>query len=807
MNMRNKRKLMGCFQILLSTLFLYPNLCWSLQIQDYTLRPMPAYERDVLDDKIKSNNYTLDEETGLAIPDPHLKPFPSQYSQSYLEELHRRVVNRLKYAVLSFSGIREIFDSTLKDIRGRKREDPDGYTVPDWEGIGSEITDAAKVHIATIARNFAQLVKERSDKEKPVITMAMDTRHTGPAIADIVIRMLLCEGIDVRFSFITTISELMLWSKSIGADGWIYISASHNPRGHNGIKLGLVSKSSDGTSDTQILSENDGLLLRETIKRDLQDIKNTSKVIKVVNNVSLKNIRRVYENINNNRSESHKMYSNNSDTLVTGKDVFSKARRLKKKWSRQIRKKRLVIGLDPNGGARSKIEAEYWRSWGFDVIEYNGKPREDMVGALAPTQESMEELSKKMVEFNLSPERTEDGRTMIAAIRFDTDGDRKNCVFWDLREKRPIAPGVQVCFALDVIAKVMQDGIRERLNPDVLEDNREVVVVVNDATSTLLERLKDILGFKLRVTEVGEANVIEAAEEEKANGKTVVIIGEGSNGGAFTLQLKVREPRFTIGTILSFLLDKRLVKEYLKRMDREDLLNKKDFSIVDLINTLPPSATTDFFTEKHEGDRIGLAIPFKLFKDTVTNYLIKNPSKIGRLIETISKEFNNAIPSISGEFSYEIWNYERSRRLSEYAHRKRKRGSVKSDHSGGYRIEIYHTEISTGKKRLIGWLWFRPSATEFGVIRKGVSISHWILSKETQEMIHNLKAEMENMLNELLNEVELLSAVEFWKNISNYNKSEKDMFLESLTRHPGLIPPIEKALPKNERSRFLLECI
>ena len=65
----------------------------------------------------------------------------------------------------------------------------------------------------------------------------MDTRPTGPAIAETMLRVFLAKKIAVSYTGIIASPEIMVYAHS--ADGFVYISASHNPIGYNGIKFGL----------------------------------------------------------------------------------------------------------------------------------------------------------------------------------------------------------------------------------------------------------------------------------------------------------------------------------------------------------------------------------------------------------------------------------------------------------------------------------------------------------------------------------------------------------------------------------------
>ena len=91
--------------------------------------------------------------------------------------------------------------------------------------------------ISVIAANvFFDYIKEVSGQEAPVIALGIDSRPTGPAIADAMIHALVKKGAIIQYSAVTAAPEIMAYAKKL--DGFIYVSASHNPIGHNGIKFG-----------------------------------------------------------------------------------------------------------------------------------------------------------------------------------------------------------------------------------------------------------------------------------------------------------------------------------------------------------------------------------------------------------------------------------------------------------------------------------------------------------------------------------------------------------------------------------------
>ncbi len=83
---------------------------------------------------------------------------------------------------------------------------------------------------------FFDYLVEVTGQECPVIALGNDSRPTGSQIAGAMLHTLVAKGALVQYSGITSAPEIMAYAKKL--DGFIYISASHNPIGHNGIKFG-----------------------------------------------------------------------------------------------------------------------------------------------------------------------------------------------------------------------------------------------------------------------------------------------------------------------------------------------------------------------------------------------------------------------------------------------------------------------------------------------------------------------------------------------------------------------------------------
>jgi phosphoglucomutase len=648
----------------------------------------------------------IDTETNLTIGDPEKIPFEIG-QEINIDRLQENIKKRLKFGIASPSGIRQIFDSTYGD-----------ELADDTNGAGESITDAGKIHIATIADSFSKLLKEKYNDPIKVV-VAIDSRHTGTAIADIIIRIFVHHGIEVKYTFITPITECAVYSRE-SSNGFIYISASHNPKGYNGLKLGL----DDGRLLPSDLANN---FIKQYQSR-LQSKQNTLDMIAKLRESDTYILSEIYNKVPLYRKESRSIYAKFSDMLITGTHNYKKAIEIKEQLKKEIKNRNIWIGIDYNGGARN--DKEYLESWGFNVYEINNRPRIDMVHDLSPIPEACKQASDELIKMQ------NEGKNIVAFFVYDTDGDRKNIIIPD-GIKGAIIPGVQMIFVLDVLSAILNIKLSS-------EQNQKLAVVVNDATSSIIEQLAEYLDFIVKRVEVGEANVATAGINLSKQGINVPIMGEGSNGSVFNLDLLVREPLLTIKTLINFITKPELTKYLLKALGSENTCDdwhsqsKIRGLFINIINSLPSSKTTDFFTD--EGIRKGdHELPLDIFKDNFDKYFES------KLWEGISEKISQIY---QGRAFYEFVNCEGQNELRGYGNRVTQKG--------GYKIEFY-IYTSDNIKRHIGWIWFRASATELGIIRKGVSISHWQASSDAQKQVNMMYEYIDKTFSDALDEVEKIT--------------------------------------------------
>jgi len=656
----------------------------------------------------------IDDETGIPIGDPAETPFPSPDAID-LAALCKNVETRRRHGIASASGIRQVFDATHGD-------EPTDFV----DGHGAQITDAAKAYAATIASSFADYLARRKEpsSDRLKIVVGIDTRPTGTAIADVIVRMLLAKGVDVRYIFVSAVTKTVVYTRE-SADGFIYISASHNPIGYNGVKLGLA--------DGRTLPAKESYEFIAEYEAALADQERIRQVIADVNGTPADQVRQVFDEIGKWRGEARDVYDQFCDCIMTGAVDPQEARGKKAQLSEQVRAMDLWIGLDPNGGARQ--DREYLESWGFNVAEINARPREDIVHELAPTPTASEAARKELLRLQ------DEGKKIVAFFVFDTDGDRRNIVVPD-GKGGAFLPGIQTIFALDILAAIGEKIKHGELAYDEQGNARERVgIAVNGPTSALMERLAERFDFVLKRVETGEASVAQGGELLAEEGVDVAMMGEGSNGSAFTLALLIREPIHTIHSIVSLISRPSLVQTLVKKLAPEvDCRawhdpDKITGLISNMISILPPSETTDVFTIA--GERRGLPLPQGLFKaqfDALFEELW--PGKRCDLAEGFVDD--------PMQFSYEFVSYEFENELRGRGNRDRQ--------TGGYKIEFFAETDDC--RRLVAWIWFRVSMTERGLTRRAASVSHWDLSPAATELVRRKQKQFDLLLEDLLAEAE-----------------------------------------------------
>ncbi|MGB1295531.1 MAG: phosphoglucosamine mutase [Flavobacteriales bacterium] len=128
--------------------------------------------------------------------------------------------------------------------------------------IGGRVDDAlTAIDIVKYSCSYATWVKETTKKDKLKIVIGRDARMSGPLVSSLVCSSLQMMGIDVvdlDLSTTPTVEMAVVWNK---ADGGIILTASHNPKQWNALKLlnskGEFVSAADGARILEIASQED----------------------------------------------------------------------------------------------------------------------------------------------------------------------------------------------------------------------------------------------------------------------------------------------------------------------------------------------------------------------------------------------------------------------------------------------------------------------------------------------------------------------------------------------------------------------
>ncbi|MFW5727191.1 MAG: hypothetical protein ACOCW5_01245 [Spirochaetia bacterium] len=476
----------------------------------------------------------------------------------------------------SYSELTQAVESLILSASGwRKVCAADG----DEESTTEEVSAADKVIAGTAALCFIEYLC-RQGCTKPVVWIGCDSRPTGAALMDVMMRVLLSMGVQLKATFITAAPELMAATKvDPEADGFIYISASHNPIGHNGFKFGGANGAVlGGDSSAELIVHFEAALHEERI---------IEKVAKLTSNADPNAYRRVLDTSNRNKQSAAQSYSDFTRRVVSGYEDEVQQAVFFDALSDSLRHTPIGILGELNGSARStSIDRSILENSGFLVEMHNDSPGR-VVHRIVPEGSSLD-LCREL----LAKAHTNEPAFTLGYVP-DNDGDRGNIVFVSENTPEPRQLSAQEVFALAVLAELAYQQ-------HFMSVDQPTAVVVNGPTSMRIERIARAFGAQVWRAEVGEANVVNLAEELRSRGYRVRILGEGSNGGNITHPSTVRDPLCTIYSLAKLLAFRGEAPSF--NPYRQWCLSEESrrvytpgFTIADILESLPPFSTTSAY--------------------------------------------------------------------------------------------------------------------------------------------------------------------------------------------------------------------
>ena len=483
--------------------------------------------------------------------------------------------------MISGSGVRQALDTMILSASG-------------WRGIfaadgaehsaSSEISPAHTAIAAAAGHCFAEFVQAHNvaHTASPLILTGSDTRPTGKAIAEAIISALLASGCQVKWAGYSAIPEIMAWARGAGETGeqpigFIYISASHNPIGHNGLKFGF--------SDGGVLAPEKNAALVSQFRAFIEANGNLPQSITGTDPAQL---RAVYAAEAESKQEAYRAYMRFSAEVAWGKP----SRETSPLRAFSDGGKPLGIVCDFNGSARSaSIDKEFFSNLGIGFKAINDIPGK-IVHSIIPEGASLEPCRHFLEET-----RREDS-SFVMGYTPDCDGDRGNLVIWDDTRKQTRILEAQEVFALACVAELSHLAWKGELAYDANGGAlTKAALVVNDPTSLRIEKIAAAFGVSVFRAEVGEANAVGLARKLRLQGYLVRILGEGSNGGCIIHPAAVRDPLNTVVSLIKLLAiksepDKPGPFELWLKLSNQPELYRENFGIGDIIASLPQYVTT-----------------------------------------------------------------------------------------------------------------------------------------------------------------------------------------------------------------------
>ncbi len=415
----------------------------------------------------------------------------------------------------------------------------------------------------------------------PVCALGMDTRPTGPAIASILAGILSARGVEVYYPGMLSAPEIMAYARGDNAvSSFIYITASHNPLGHNGFKFGL--------SDGGLLAGTRSARLITSFRELCSNRKKLAEAVLPGSPGGKEILGGLNAAIPRRKAEAEKAYHSLTRHIVSGSADPALQDRL---FSSLKKQGGTVAGVaDFNGSARAlSIDRAILSEIGVNLYSINDVPgriahRIVPEGvSLIPCREQLERLYER-------------DRRYIFGYMPDNDGDRGNLVYIDTLTGKALSLEAQEVFALSVLAELTS----LRYMQDKCDASAPAAVVVNGPTSGRIERIAACLGASVFRCEVGEANVVELARQKRQEGFLVRILGEGSNGGNITHPSSVRDPLDTVFSLLKLLLlkdDPPLFREWCRISGQIDGY-RDGFGVREILSSLPPFTTTSAYEDE-----------------------------------------------------------------------------------------------------------------------------------------------------------------------------------------------------------------
>jgi len=465
----------------------------------------------------------------------------------------------------SDSDLRTALDSMILSASGwRKIFAPDGEDSPNPEPVPADRLLAAGMGLV-----WGQWLKEHLSRSSAVVLAATDTRPTGPALADMLIRGLEAAGCLVIYIGVAAAPEAMARSgNDENFDGFAYISASHNPLGHNGVKFGTGGGVIGGSDAKDLIARYRNLITADGAADRLGKITAAGPAAPILPYPDEKRLTlKAYEDFLNLVAGG----PGDEDSRIATLSALKAA----------LRKYPVTILADLNGSARClSSDRPYLESLGASLVTFNDEAGK-IAHAILPEGEALEPCREALEKAHA------DNPSALIGYVPDNDGDRGNLVIWDENLNTARILEAQEVFALSTLAEFAAAA----------GGQQKTALVINGPTSHRVRFIAEVYGAEVHEAEVGEANAVNRAAELRSQGYRVRLLGEGSNGGTIVHPAEVRDPLNTVTALLKLLRLPEAFRDWCRRIGKPELY-REGFGPADVLDTIPPFTTTPSSAER-----------------------------------------------------------------------------------------------------------------------------------------------------------------------------------------------------------------
>ncbi len=391
------------------------------------------------------------------------------------------------------------------------------FTISGLRGVwGENLNESVAREYITA---FAVFLQKHGAKK---ILIGNDARKSGPIIKGIAIEILTKAGFDIIDTGLTPTPTVLFLVRTLGLDGAIMLTASHNPPEYNGIKF--ITNKALFTNSAEV--EEIKSYLGQAPKQYYQDFERLVEQNSQKNNLDFAT--RGPKNPENAVLVAGTLHQKHIDHILSHVDV------------ELIKSKKFTVVLDAINSVGSYMGPQLLETLGCNVTTINGIPNGEFAHMPEPLPENLTELGEKV-------------KQMHADIGFalDPDGDR-----------------LVVC---DETGTVVFEEYMLTLAMNAVLKKTPGDIVTNLSTTNTNKDLVESFGFKNYRTKVGEANVVEGITTHNA-----VIGGEGGGGVIYPAINLARDGFVGMALILeSLALEERKVSEIIDSFSKYIFIKEK----------------------------------------------------------------------------------------------------------------------------------------------------------------------------------------------------------------------------------------